>query len=129
MPQATNLTIKNAADVDKTFALLSPASGDGGIATWRLEEGDISAVFPTLTASASPTKRGRSMKIKFYVPSSYTDSVTGLTNVGSRAEVNATVSMPNDFPVAKKADFVAFTANIMNAALIKACMSDAAPAT
>lgn len=132
MPHAIDLVINNGAGtpVAKTFSLISPAAGDGGIAEWALKEGSISAVFPRITASAQKTSHNsRNLKVKFRMPSSFTDSVTGLTNVGSAAEVNATVAVPNDFPETLKADFVAFSVNLFQQALIKAMMRDATPAT
>ena len=132
MPQATNLVVKNGATpaVDKTYVLITPASGDGGIAVWNLKEGPISAVFPSLTAMSNRNANGtRRLTLKYKLPSSYTESVTGLTNVGSRAEVNVDVRVPEDFPEALKNDFVAYTANIINSELIKSMMRDATPAT
>lgn len=131
MPQATDLVIKNGAGTDKTFNLLTPAAGDGGIAEWALKEGTISSVFPMITASAgkSQNRTSRVLKLKLYVPSSYTDAVTGLTNVGSRAEVNVSVTVPNDFPEAKKDDFVAFFKNGVATVLLQSMIRDALPAT
>lgn len=129
MPQASDLVIKNSATVDKTFALISPAAGDGGIAEWALKEGTISSVFPRITASAHKTPRGRVLTLKLKFPSSYTDTVTGLTNVASAAEVNVKVSVPADYPELRKDDFVAFTANAMAHALVKAMTRDAVSAT
>lgn len=130
MPQAQNLTVKNVAGADKTFALVNPSAGDGGIALWALKEGTISAVFPQLTASAAKTgNRSRKLTVKYRQPSSYTDSVTGLTAVGSAAEVNTTVSIPDDFPEGLKDDFVAFYTNIVRDPLFQAMMRDAYPAT
>lgn len=129
MPQATNLVIKNAANVDKTFTLMSPAAGDGGIAMWALKEGTISSVFPKITISASPTPRGRNATLKLRFPSSYTDSVTGLTNVNSSAEVNIKVAVPDDYPEALKDDFAAYVKNAIANAVVLACVRDAVPAT
>lgn len=130
MPQATDLVIKNGAAVDKTFTLISPAAGDGGIAQWALKEGTISSVFPVITASANRTgNNSRNLKIKFKQPSSFTDSVTGLTNVNSAAEMNVTFSIPASYPEALKADFVAFAVNALNTALFKSMIKDAYSAT
>lgn len=132
MPQATDLVVNNGAGtpVSKTFSLIAPASGDGGIAQWALKEGTISAVFPSLTASAQKTgNKSRNLKVKFRLPSSYTDSVTGLTNVAAGAEMNVTFSVPDAFPEALKADFVAFSLNLMNTSLLKAMIRDAYAAT
>lgn len=130
MPQATNLTVKNAAGVDKTFTLLNPAAGSGGIAEWALREGTISSVFPKLTAMARPTKNASNVAhIKLKVPSSYTDAVTGLTNVGSAFELNVTASVPDNLPEAIKDDCVAYAVNTINHAMIRAIIRDAVSAT
>lgn len=132
MPQATDLVLNNGAGtpVAKTFVLKAPAAGDNSLATWKLEEGTISSVFPLITALARQTgNRSRTAQIKLRVPSSYTDTVTGLTKVGSAFEANISVSVPDDFPVALKNDAVAFAANLVNSTLIKSMMRDAYPAT
>lgn len=132
MPQATDLVVKNGAStpVDKTFSLITPAAGDGGIAQWALREGTISAVFPTLTASARPTSNSsRQLRVKFRLPSSFTEAATGRTIVASGAEMNVTVSVPGDLPESLKADFVAFSTNLLGSSLMKAMIRDAYPAT
>ena len=130
MPQAIDLVIKNAAGTDKNFVLITPASGDGGVARWALKEGTISSVFPTITASANTTSRNaRNAHIKIHVPSSYTDSVTGLTNVNGGPEANIKVAVPNDFPEAMKPDWVAYVVGAVNTALMKAIIKDATSAT
>lgn len=135
MPAATDLVIKNGAGVDKTFYLMSPASGYGTPAEWALKEGTISSVFPRLTALARPSQRpaqsgaARHLSIRFRMPSSYTDAVTGRTLTASAWEFNGTVTVPNDFPEGLKADAVAFTTNALQTALLTAMMKDATPAT
>lgn len=132
MPQATDLVIKNGAGtpVDKTFTLMAPAAGDNSVATWALKEGTISSVFPKITALArKTTNQSRTLQVKLRLPSSYTDTVTGLTKVASAFEFNGSISVPDDFPENLKPDAVAFTANLLNHALIKAMMRDAVPAT
>lgn len=128
MPQAVDLVINNGAGtpVAKTFTLYNPAAGDSSIALWKLKEGSISTVFPTITTLARTTgNNSRNLQIKLRVPSSYTDSVTGRTAVGSAFEFNGSVSVPNDFPEALKADAVAFTSNLIAHTLIKSAMRDA----
>lgn len=130
MPQAIDLVIKNAAAVDKTFTLINPAAGDGGLASWYLKEGTISAVFPAITAVARKTGNdSRKLQLKIVLPSSFTDSVTGKTMTDSAAESNITVSIPNSFPESLKADFVAYVTNTVKHALVQAMMKDAYPAT
>lgn len=129
MPQAANIVVKNAANVDKTFTLIAPASGDGGIAEWALKEGAISGVFPRLTASTARTgNRSRKLQLKVRVPSSYVDSITGNTVTGPAVEFNGTISVPDDFPEAGKADHVAYVTGLLSSALIKNMLLDAYPA-
>lgn len=135
MPQATNLVVKNAAGVDKTFTLLSPAAGYGTPAEWALKEGAISTVFPRFTASARSSKRptkglaGKVVQIKLHMPSSYTDTVTGLTVVNTAWEGNANFSVPSDFPETLKPDAAAFFGNLVKTALLQAMMGEGTPAT
>lgn len=128
MPQATDITINNGATtpVAKTFNLIAPAAGDGGVAQWALREGPISSVFPTITVSASRTSnKSRKLTGKLVIPSSFQDSVTGLTNVGTQALFTFTMSVPDTFPEALKGDMVAFASNLMNTPLIKTALRDA----
>ena len=129
MPQATDIVVKNGTAVDKTFTLVVPAAGFGAAAQWSLKEGTISAVFPTLRATATTDASKDGLHLNFYIPASYTDTVTGLTMVKNRAEVNIKVAIPKDFPENRKDDWVAFVSNIMNHNLIKAMVRDATPAT
>jgi hypothetical protein len=132
MPQAIDLVVKNGAatPVDKTFTLLSPSAGYGSIAEWALKEGSISSVFPRFTAAATRNP-GRSSKsrLKITVPASYTDSVTGLTNVGEIFTVDINVTVPEAFPEALKNDAVAFTANLVNHTMVKQLIRDGLSAT
>lgn len=129
MPQATNLVVKNATNSDKTFTLISPAAGDDSQAIFQLKEGAISAIFPTLTISTVRRPNSRALKLKFFIPSSFTDTVTGLTTVKNRAEANLSLVIPNDFPEATKPDMVAFLVNLLNTTSVKAALTDAVPLT
>lgn len=132
MPQAIDLVINNGAGtpVAKTFTLLAPSAGYNSLANWALKEGTISSVFPVITALARPTGNfSKKSQIKFRLPSSYTDSVTGLTKVGSAFEADISVSVPDDFPEALKNDAVAFTKNLVAHALIQSMIRDGSPAT
>lgn len=132
MPQASNLVVKNGAatPADKTFTSISPAAGDGGLASWALKEGTISAVFPSLTAMARATSNNsRQLRVKFRLPSSFTDAATGRTIVASGAEMNVTFSVPGDFPELLKNDFTAYSLNLLTTPLFKEMIRDAYPAT
>lgn len=132
MPQATDIVLKNgaASPVDKTFTLYAPAAGDNSFANWRLKEGAISSVFPRIAMLARPTgKSARKSIIKLQIPSSYTDTVTGLTKVGSAFDFEANVTVPDDFPESLKNDAVAFATNLMGHVLTKGVIRDGQPAT
>lgn len=132
MPQATDIIINNGAGtpVAKTFILMSPAAGEGSYANWRLKEGTIASVFPAIAVMAkSNANSARKANIKFRMPSSYTEPVTGLTKVGSAFDVSIDITVPNDFPEALKPDAQAFVSNLMNHALIKQVIRDAFPTT
>lgn len=132
MPQAADIVLNNGAGtpVAKTFTLVSPAAGLNGLAKWLLKEGAISSIFPQLTALARLTgNQAQLAQIKLRIPSSYTDTVTGLTKVGSAFELNVTATVPFDFPESLKPDAVAFSANLVQNAIIKAMIRDAEPAT
>lgn len=130
MPQAIDIIVKNgaASPVDKIFTLINPAGGLDSEACWALKEGPISSVFPTITSVGTSIPVGRRVRIKLVVPSSYTDTVSGLTNVGSRAEFSFTSIVPSDFPESLKNDYVAFAKNIVANALIASMVRDGYPA-
>lgn len=130
MPQAANIVLKNGATtpVDKTFELINPASGLGGTASWALKEGTIAAVFPTIEGVATINGVGRRVRVKLTLPSSFNDAVTGLTNVGSRAEFSFTSIVPVDFPESLKNDYVAYASNLVANAIMKSMIRDGYPA-
>lgn len=132
MPAAADIVLNNGAGtpVAKTFTLIAPAAGDGSYANWRLKEGTISSVFPAIAMLARPTgNNARKAEIKLRIPSSYTETVTGLTKVGSAFDATVNITVPNDFPESLKADAVAFLTNLMANAIAKAVVRDAIPAT
>jgi hypothetical protein len=131
MPQAVNIVINNGAGtpVAKTFELQAPAAGDGSYANWRLKEGTISSVFPRIAVMARQGGGTRKANIKLQIPSSFTDTVTGLTKVGSSFDFDVNVTIPDDFPEALRNDAQAFAANLMANALIKSVLRDAWPTT
>lgn len=125
-----NIIVKNSANADKTFTLVSPAAGFDSLATYHLKEGAISSVFPALTAMAKDTNNSsRQGRIRLRVPSSYTDAATGLVNIGPAIEFNLTVSVPKAFPEVSKDDAVAYFVGLIANEGVKAFMRDAFPIT
>lgn len=129
MPQAANITVQNGSAVNKTFTLLTPAAGDGGLALWALKEGGSPVAFPRLTLMAkATTNKSRKVQVKVRVPYSYTDTQTGLVKAGPAFEFNGDITVPDEFPDALRADAVAFAANLFASALVKECYRDGYPA-
>lgn len=131
MPQATALVLANGAatPVNKTFDLDAPAAGFNSVAAWSLREGSISGVFPKITSVAQSSASANKVNAILRVPSSYTNSVTGLTSVGSAFQFKIEATVPKDFPEALKADAIAFSKNLVAHALIQAMIRDGLPAT
>ncbi len=131
MPQAVALVLANGAStpVNKTFNLDSPSAGFGSVASWSLREGTISKVFPKITSAAQAGNDRNKVNAILTVPSSYTDAVTGLTQVGSAFQFKLEVTVPKDFPESLKPDALAFSKNLVANALIQSMMQDGLPAT
>lgn len=133
MPQAVDITVNNGAGtpVPKVYTLLTPSASDGSSALWALKEGANSKTFNSLEASSrkNASRDAQKLNLTMTYPSTYVDAASTLTLVKDRAVVNVTVTIPDDFPEAKKDDLVAFTANLMNHTLVKAMVRDARSAT
>lgn len=123
------MTVNNGAGtpVAKTYELLTPAASDGSSALWALKEGANSKTFNTVEASSRKNAKRDAQKLSltYTFPATYVDAASSLTLVLDKAVVNLTVTIPDDFPEAKKDDLVAFTANITNHALVKSMIRDA----
>lgn len=136
MPQATNFTIKNGAatPVDKTFTLISPAAGYGGVADWRLKEGGAEVEFPSVTYTARDISQSqrRKAQMKIRVPAVYTDQITQQPALLNFAEANVEITMPMGYPENQKADFIAFVKNSIAHAMFSGAdgaLRDAVPLT
>lgn len=131
MPQALNLTVKDAANADKTFTLLAPAPGYGVPAEWALKEGATPVAYPrfTLAAANLPPQRLRKCKIRLRVPATYNDVSTGLPVVSSYMEFNATIDVPDNFPDAQRDNATAYFKNLVAHAIVNSCYRDGLPAT
>lgn len=132
MPQAADITINNGAGtpVAKTFTLYSPAGGfNAAAAEWALKEGTIKSIFPVIKASAMKQSGAQKAHWTLRIPSSYTDTVSGLTKVGSAANCEVIVTIPDDYPESLKNDFTAFAKNLAAHALFQASIRDGLPCT
>lgn len=129
MPQAADILLNNNAGTAKTFALYTPAAGDGSWAQWRLKEGAVATAFPSIAAMARATPNvARKVQVKLQIPSSYVDSTSGLTIVGPKFDFEARVTVPDNFPESMKSDAVAFAKNLVAHVIIQGMMRDGLPA-
>lgn len=119
MPQATDLTLKNAADVDKTFALAAPASGNAP-AVWFLREGANQSVFPKVEISSDRIVKGEGRKVKatVRVPTPVIDS-NGVTRSSGEYLVNIDGTVPALVPDGVRDDAIAYVASLVAAALFQ----------
>lgn len=127
MPQATNLTLKDAAAADCVFTLNAPSAGYGSVAEWQYKTGALSTGFPTITSSVSKDtgRDSRTLKLKIRVP--YVDPTTGVL-VGN-LEFNASSVIPQSIPVAFRDDYAAWVKNALANTLINEQVKEAFPAT
>lgn len=133
MPQATDLVINDglATPVARTFALLTPSASDGSAAIWQYKAGANSSVFPTITSSArkNAARDARKLDLTVKVPYAITDTAVNVVRPGSSVMMNVTVTVPDDYPEASKADATAFMVNVFTTTLVKAMVRDAISAT
>lgn len=130
MPQAADITVKNAADEDKVFTLLAPAAGFGGLATWALKEGPTSNVFPGFTAQALQTNQGGiRCHFRIKVPAYYVNVDTGLPVVQNAVEWHLTGIVPSEYPQAQIDDSVAYATNLIRSTIVQEMMAGAGAAS
>lgn len=125
MPQATStIVLKNAANVDKTFALASPAAGYGAVAEYVLKEGTVSTAFPRLTYVATKGRTSRTANMKLSVPSSIVEPTTGLVRITDKFEIYVKGAVPDAFPESEKDNVIAFAKNAVAHAITQAFLRD-----
>lgn len=128
---ATNLVVKNAAGVDKTFTVITPAAGDGSIAEWQdLTAGLTPSVRPAITYSTRRNgNAARKGDFKVVVPVGFTNPDTGLVERVVRWEADVRLTVPDNCPDTVCADGAAFVGNALALTVIKALTQRAYPAT
>lgn len=119
MPQATNLVIKNGADVDKTFTLAQPSSGANS-ALWYLREGANQGVYPKVEVSARKNagSDGRKVHLTLQVPLAVQNS-SGATVRAAAASIEVVVTMPDLVPDSVRDDAIAYIIGLVAAPQIK----------
>lgn len=118
MPQATDLTLKNAAAANKTFALATPA-GPNASAVWFLREGANPGVFPKVECSSSSAASGagRKVKLSLNVPVA-TVNASGATVAAAKMSFNIDATVPDLVPDALRDDAIAFVKDLVASALM-----------
>lgn len=134
MPAMANITVKDSdGTTDRVFTALSPSSGDGNSALWRLEDATkvpgyrITAEIKT---SWNGPKTARRAVFSYRAPIVQATSVAGvLAKVGEIRCENGNWIIPQDAPATFIASAVALGQNLQASALIKSCVVDGFAAT
>lgn len=125
MPNITAITAKNAANVDVTFDVVSPAQGDGTPAIWAataLSGVSIGRPYATLVSRWNASRNARKVLPALIVPYTVVDPTTGLTKVVAKVEfrggeMTSPVTVPDTF----KNDAVAYWQSLNSSTLWKEC--------
>lgn len=126
MPQATaTIVLKNAANVDKTFSLASPAAGYGGICEYVLKEGTVSTAMKRLTYQATRGRTSGTANMKLSCPTSIVEPSTGLVRITDKMEIYVKAAVPDAFPEAEKDDVIALVKSAVAHAITQAFLRDA----
>lgn len=132
MQAPATIALNNGASppVSKTFALYYPASGDGGLAEYALEEGATRDQYPRITMSARKRADGRASLTKIALPQVTTNPVTGAVSVVKDAvlikiEVLAKASVPQSLCD----DGRAYTANLLASVGVRELFTKQLPLT
>lgn len=131
MPQQSAIVVKDVdGTTDVTFATITPAAGNGGVAEWALKEGGSPAGYVKLTLVSDRTGvPGRRNRMKMQVPVSWVDADTGLRIRGKFVEFDGTFTVPDEVPDAVRARAQALIGNVVKSAHMVACNTDAEPST
>lgn len=128
---ASNLVVKNAAGVDKTFTVRIPAAGDKSVAEWAdLTSGTSPNVQNVITYMTERNgNAARKGHFKVVVPVPFTSPDTGLVEKVSRWEAICHVTVPDNCPDTVCADGAAYIGNALALTIVKALTARAVPAT
>lgn len=123
MPQAIDVTVKNAANADVVFKVVTPSGGDNTPAIWELTAAGTSSLSrPRAEMMTRPNadKSARKVLTSLTVPYVVTDGVTGLQKVAANVVFrNGEMVAPRAVPDTLIADAVAYWAGLMSSTLWK----------
>lgn len=125
MPQAADIIVKNAANVDVKFELVTPSGGDGSAAIWQLTSAATSSLArPRAEMISRPNadKTARKVLTSLVVPYAVTDSATGLQRIAGNVTIrNGELTAPRAIPDDVIANAVAYWAGLNASTLWKDC--------
>lgn len=124
MPSMADLSLSDGTTA-RTFAVLTPSSGDKTVAQWRWEDTTkIPLVRPgaQVLSRWNPDKTARHVDLKVTVPYYITDANTQQIYRGAYLFAGTAV-VPMLMPEAFVTQGVNFSANFVNAALIKSVLA------
>lgn len=126
MAAITNLVIKNAALVDKTFAIQSGQQGNTLPASWLEKTSEYFAGYVKLTSllRRAPKASKHIVSLKLAMPKL---AIVGIAGNGSQPSPSASsvgyatveFHIPDNFGATERADLVAYAANALTFALVK----------
>lgn len=132
MQAPSTIALNNGAitPVSKVFALYYPASGDGGIAEYALEEGTTRDQYPRLTLSARKRTDGRASLAKISCPQVTVNPVSGTVSVVKDAVlIKIEVVAKGSVPQSLCDDAKAYAANLLAATSVKELFTKQLPLT
>lgn len=121
MPKATDLSLKNAAAVIKTFALAAPAAGTSP-AVWFLREGANQSAFASLEISSRKSGGGsnaRRVQISLVVPIVGVNASGATVRIG-QMPIKVDAVVPDSIPDTTRDDAIAYVGSALADALVKA---------
>lgn len=118
MPQASDLALKNALEVEKIFTLATPA-GPNAPAVWYLRQGANPSVYAKIECSSAPSAggSGRKVKLSLNLPATTVNAI-GLTVAAARMSFNIDVTIPDFVPDSDRDDAIAYVRDLVASALM-----------
>lgn len=127
MPNMANITVKKFDGVtDVIYTALTPSSGDGTAARWRVDTGYAHAAAKpslSLVSRFNGPKSARRIELEYGMPFTSLDTTTGLTAVVATVPVKLSVVVPLSVPDAVVNEAVAQACNLVNSPLIRSCFT------
>lgn len=133
MPQGSNITIKKDDTVTNiVYTFVVPSSGDATPAVWKSQSvGSAQSHQPELRLTASEADGGASRRLKatYQYPQIATDTTTSLVTVVNRASMAVEWKFPKGMPQTDINEFCSQGVNLLDDAVINACLKAGFSAT